>query len=153
LNNQNSFWDGLMWNDTLSYKDVDFEQEMQNCVFNFEVASVDMLKTLFETYESESKRVIETPVFWDRTQQILTTREPEGEFVREGKDPECPIAQALVYPAFELALKCGHVFNVLDARGAVSVTERAAYINRVRARVRACCLAYTEQFRKEASKV
>ena len=54
--------------------------------------------------------------------------------------------KALVYPALDLALKCSHVFNLLDARGAVSVTERAKYINRIRARVRACCLKHVEQF-------
>ena len=52
----------------------------------------------------------------------------------------------MVYPAFDFALKCSHVFNLLDARGAISVTERAAYINRVRGRVRACCLKHVEQY-------
>jgi glycyl-tRNA synthetase alpha chain len=59
-------------------------------------------------------------------------------------------SNALVYPAFDLALKCSHVFNLLDARGAISVTERAVYINRIRARVRACCLKYVEQFKEPA---
>jgi glycyl-tRNA synthetase alpha chain len=57
---------------------------------------------------------------------------------------------ALVYPALDLALKCSHVFNLLDARGAVGVTERASYINRIRARVRACCLRHIEQFAVKA---
>jgi glycyl-tRNA synthetase alpha chain len=147
LNNQDSFWTDLMWNESLSYTEVDYEQEMQNNVYNFEVADVATLKQLFETFEAESKRVIETPVFWDAEQRILTSRRPEG---APDRDPACPIAQALVYPALELALKCGHAFNVLDARGAVSVTERAHYINRVRARVRACCLAYVSQFEAAA---
>jgi glycyl-tRNA synthetase alpha chain len=51
----------------------------------------------------------------------------------------------LVYPAFDLALKCSHTFNLLDARGSISVTERAAYINRVRALSRLCCLRYLQQ--------
>lgn len=57
--------------------------------------------------------------------------------------------QGLVYPAFDLALKCSHLFNLLDARGSVSVTERASYINRVRALSRRCCLRYLAQ-REEA---
>jgi glycyl-tRNA synthetase alpha chain len=57
--------------------------------------------------------------------------------------------QGLVFPAFDLALKCSHVFNLLDARGSVSVTERAVFINRVRAMSRKCCLAYLRQ-REEA---
>ncbi len=58
-------------------------------------------------------------------------------------------AKDLIYPAFDLALKCSHVFNLLDARGSVSVTERASYINRVRALSRKCCLGYLKQ-REEA---
>ena len=59
------------------------------------------------------------------------------------------VEQGLVYPAFDLALKCSHLFNLLDARGSISVTERASYINRVRALSRKCCLRYLAQ-REEA---
>ena len=52
------------------------------------------------------------------------------------------IQKDLVFPAFDYALKCSHVFNLLDARGAISVTERASYINRVRSLSRQCCLRY-----------
>ena len=136
LNNQNSFWDGLMWDSRLSYKDVDYQLEMQNCVYNFEVSSTAMLFKMFDMYEEESKRVIETPVRWDHEIGILTATPGEE------TDLVSPMPEALVYPALDLALKCSHIFNLLDARGAVSVTERAAYINRIRARVRACCLAH-----------
>ena len=47
-----------------------------------------------------------------------------------------------VLPAYEMVLKCSHAFNLLDARGAISVTERAAYIGRVRALARAVAQAY-----------
>jgi glycyl-tRNA synthetase alpha chain len=50
----------------------------------------------------------------------------------------------LVLPAYELALQCSHRFNVLDARGAVSVTERVALIKRVRDLAVACATAYVE---------
>ena len=49
-----------------------------------------------------------------------------------------------VLPAYSYVLKCSHTFNLLDARGAVSVTERAAYILRVRTLAKACCAAYQE---------
>jgi glycyl-tRNA synthetase alpha chain len=49
-----------------------------------------------------------------------------------------------VLPAYEMVLKCSHAFNLLDARGAISVTERAAYIGRVRALSRAVAQAYYE---------
>jgi glycyl-tRNA synthetase alpha chain len=45
----------------------------------------------------------------------------------------------LALPAYDQCLKASHLFNLLDARGAVSVTERAAYILRVRALAKACC--------------
>ena len=63
---------------------------------------------------------------------------------------EEPLTQALVYPALDLALKCSHIFNLLDARGAVSPTERPVYINRIRSRVRACCLAHTAKYKVKA---
>jgi len=50
----------------------------------------------------------------------------------------------LVLPAYEMVLKCSHTFNLLDARGAISVTERAAYIGRVRTLARSVAQAYFE---------
>ena len=55
------------------------------------------------------------------------------------------IAKGLVLPAYDYVLKCSHSFNLLDARNAISVTERTGYIGRVRAIASACCKAYTEQ--------
>lgn len=155
LNGQNSFWTDLMWNDALSYKAVDFQLEMQHNVYNFEVASTEMLFELFKLYEEESRRVIETPVYYDAEQGILTTDPAAKRDLTDEERAEIHAkvgSMALVYPAFDLALKCSHAFNVLDARGAISVTERAAYINRVRGRVRACCLKYVEQFKVPAKK-
>ena len=54
------------------------------------------------------------------------------------------IASALPLPAYEMIMKCSHTFNLLDARGAISVTERAAYIARVRNMARLVALAYYE---------
>ena len=64
-----------------------------------------------------------------------------GEFETEAKrliEAQCTL------PAYEMVLKCSHAFNLLDARGAISVTERAAYIGRVRALARAVAQAYYE---------
>lgn len=142
LNNGESFWSDLLWNERISYRDSEYQLEMQDNVYNFEVADTAMLFQLFEMYEAESRRVIETPVFWDAEQGILTSDPTAGTSeIPEGQGP-----RALVYPALDLALKCSHVFNLLDARGAVGVTQRAAYINRIRARVRACCLKHVEQY-------
>ncbi len=55
------------------------------------------------------------------------------------------VKMGLVVPAYEFGLKCSHTFNLLDARGAISVTERTGYIGRVRRIARACAKAYVAQ--------
>ena len=50
--------------------------------------------------------------------------------------------KALSLPAYDQALKASHIFNLLDARGVISVTERQAYIGRVRALAKRCCEAF-----------
>lgn len=54
--------------------------------------------------------------------------------------------RGLVYPAYDLTLKCSHLFNILDARGAISVKERANYIARVRKLAKSCAKLYLEKF-------
>src|SRR5262249_53775410 len=51
----------------------------------------------------------------------------------------------LVIPAYDYVLKCAHTFNLLDARGAISVSERQAYIGRIRALARRAAATYLEQ--------
>ena len=59
-------------------------------------------------------------------------------------EAECQalIGRGIALPAYDQCLKASHLFNLLDARGVISVTERAAYIGRVRALARACCEAW-----------
>jgi glycyl-tRNA synthetase alpha chain len=87
---------------------VRFADEVQSSVYNFEMADVDRLKRLFDEYEAEAKRLL-----------CLYDKYPE-----KGRFP--------VLPMYEQVLKCSHLFNLLDARGAISVTERVAVIKRVR---------------------
>jgi glycyl-tRNA synthetase alpha chain len=70
---------------------------------------------------------------------VLVRRFPEHE-------DECRllIERRLPLPAYDQVLKCSHVFNLLDARGAISVTERASYIVRVRNLARSVCELYVE---------
>jgi glycyl-tRNA synthetase alpha chain len=68
-----------------------------------------------------------------------------GQFESEAK--RLMTAQS-VLPAYEMVLKCSHAFNLLDARGAISVTERAAYIGRVRNLARSIAQAYYESREK-----
>ena len=57
------------------------------------------------------------------------------------------LERGLALPAYDQVLKAGHTFNLLDARGVISVTERQAYIGRVRALAKACCEAWVGQSR------
>ncbi|MEO5357444.1 MAG: glycine--tRNA ligase subunit alpha [Nitrospirae bacterium YQR-1] len=101
----------LKWNEKFSYGDIHHEDEVLFSKFNFEHASVDMHRRLFDDFEKQS-------------QELAKAR--------------------LVYPAYEFCLKCSHVFNLLDARGAVSVSERTSYIGRVRALAKRCAELYVE---------
>jgi glycyl-tRNA synthetase alpha chain len=65
-------------------------------------------------------------------------------FTAHEKQSKHLMAQQLALPAYEQLLKCGHSFNLLDARGAISVTERAAYIGRIRVLARAVAKSYLD---------
>ena len=95
----------------VTYGDVFHQNEVEQSTFNFEHSNVDLLFSLFSSYESEAKRIMDA---------------------------------GLALPAYEMVLKAGHTFNLLDARGAISVTERAAYIGRIRTLSRAVAQAYFE---------
>ncbi|MCD8200380.1 MAG: glycine--tRNA ligase subunit alpha [Coriobacteriaceae bacterium] len=64
----------------------------------------------------------------------------------EDNETECAhlLEQNLPLPAYDCVMKCSHAFNLLDARGAISATERTAYILRVRTCAKACCESYLE---------
>jgi glycyl-tRNA synthetase alpha chain len=66
-------------------------------------------------------------------------------FGRYEAESQRAIAHGLVLPAYEYCLKCSHTFNLLDARGAISVTERTGYIGRIRHLARASAEAYLKQ--------
>ena len=67
-----------------------------------------------------------------------------GAFAAHEKQAQHLMAEKLALPAYEQVLKAAHTFNLLDARGAISVTERAAYIGRIRALARAVAQSYYE---------
>jgi len=66
----------------------------------------------------------------------------------EGEAHRC-LEEGLVLPAYDWALKCSHVFNLLDSRGALSVTERTGFMGRVRNLARRCGRAYLGQREEE----
>jgi glycyl-tRNA synthetase alpha chain len=60
-------------------------------------------------------------------------------FADAEKECKSLVAANLALPAYDQCIKASHCFNLLDARGVISVTERAAYIGRVRTLAKACC--------------
>ena len=112
----------------VTYGDVRHAEEVQFSVYNFEIADVDAAWKHFEQYEQECKALIER----------------YGELAKEeGRDED--IRRFPVLAAFDLCLKCSHMFNILDARGAISVTERVGVMARVRQLAVAVAKAYAEQ--------
>lgn len=67
-----------------------------------------------------------------------------GQFATFEAECQATLDAGLVLPAYDYVLKCSHAFNLLDARGAISATERQGYILRVRALAKACAEAYME---------
>ncbi|HZY45622.1 MAG TPA: glycine--tRNA ligase subunit beta [Anaerolineae bacterium] len=97
-----------------TYGDMFLRSEIEYCIYNYELADVDRLHQLYDTYEAEAKAAL--------------THEPP-----------------LVIPAHDYVLKSSHTFNLLDARGAIGVTERANYFRRMRDLSRAVAQAYLKQ--------
>ncbi len=108
----------------VTYGEVFLENERQWSAFNFHVSDVDRLKRQFEDMEAMVPR-------------ILDARGPQG--------------QALVLPAYDHALKASHLFNLMDARGAIAVAERQSYIGRIRDLTRMCAQKYVEIEKAEAT--
>lgn len=98
----------IEWSKGVSYGDVRLADELQYSVYNFELADVATLWKLFELHEGEAQRLINLfPSYAERSRFPLLA-------------------------AYDHVLKCSHLFNTLDARGAISVTERVGVIARVR---------------------
>jgi glycyl-tRNA synthetase alpha chain len=112
----------IPWNDALTYGEVRRIDEVEQSTYAFEEADIAQLQGQFEQWEREAGRLLE------RTGLV------DGE----------PRALPLAFPAYEATLRCSHLFNVLDARGAFSVTERAAYIQRIRSLSCRCAQAWVE---------
>ena len=118
----------IEWAPGVSYRDVRFADEVQFSVYNFEMADVGMLWKLFELHEGEAGRLLEEfgrmagPLPHGRGSVAAAEPRPSGS----------DLARFPLLPTYEHVLKCSHLFNTLDARGAISVTERVAVIARVR---------------------
>ena len=101
----------------MSYGDVFLENERQHSTANFEGYDVETLKRQFEDMEIQVPR-------------LLALKGPQG--------------QAVVLPAYDHVLKASHLFNLMDARGAIAVAERQSYIGRIRDLTKMCALKWVE---------
>jgi glycyl-tRNA synthetase alpha chain len=112
----------IEWAPGFSYGDVRYKDELQYSVYNFEMADISTLWKLFDLHEGEATR-------------LLKLYDPES-----GEKKRFPLL-----PAYDQVLKCSNLFNTLDARGAISVTERVGVIQRVRKMAVAVAAAWSDQ--------
>ena len=116
------------WNETVTYGDMRRTEESEFSVYDFEAADPEVCRELLDLYEAEATRLLseyprELRASEDAADQVA------GEYISRITLIRARFPLRKVY---DLALKCSHLFNILDARGAISVTERVALIARVR---------------------
>ena len=111
----------------VTYGEVRLAEELQFSVYNFEHADVEKLWEHLRLYEAECAALLE---------QMKTLPENVDTATRR---------RFPVLGAFDLCLKCSHLFNLLDARGAISVTERVGVIARIRTLAVGVAKAYASQ--------
>ncbi len=117
------------------YGDVRLSDELQFSVYNFEMADVEKAWKHFDLCESEAKALLDQYAAQESSKE-------------EHADRKKSASQRKRFPllaAYELCLKCSHFFNILDARAAISVTERVAVIARVRALAVGIAKAWVDQ--------
>jgi glycyl-tRNA synthetase alpha chain len=107
----------------VSYGDVFLQAEQEYSRYNFEFADTELLLQHFRDAEKECKTLLAA-----------------GAPVPGSND----MRHRLALPAYDQCVKASHIFNLLDARGVISVTERQSYILRVRDLAKACCAAWLQ---------
>jgi glycyl-tRNA synthetase alpha chain len=122
LQSKDSVYD-IEWGGGTTYRDVRFADELQFSVYNFEMADVATLWKLFDLHEGEAQRLL------SGYEKLSARLNPIGLSLDASPREK---QRFPLLPAYEHVLKCSHLFNTLDARGAISVTERVAVIARVR---------------------
>ncbi len=104
----------------LTYGDIFRQTEQEYSRWNFDVADTADLLRHFEEAEAECARIL----------------------AQADEDPKTGRRIVMAHPAYDQCIKASHIFNLLDARGVISVTERQAYIGRVRALAKCCADAF-----------
>jgi glycyl-tRNA synthetase alpha chain len=115
-----------------TYGDVRLAEEMQFSVYSFEMADVEKAWRHFDLYESECQALIDR--YWEVKKGSIA-----------GESAGLDRKRIPLLAAYDLCLKCSHLFNILDARGAISVTERVGVIARVRGLAVGIARAYVDQ--------
>jgi glycyl-tRNA synthetase alpha chain len=126
----------IRWNNTLdrnylkTYGDLRKEEEFELSVYDFELANPETCRKLFDLYEEEASRLIAEH---GSTPSTGSTKCSEKEAEQQLSDMRIALLRRFpLRKVYDLCLKCSHLFNILDARGAISVTERVALIARIR---------------------
>jgi len=118
----------VRWNDTVTYGDMRRAEELEFSVYDFEAADTQVCRKLLDLYEGEATRLLgEYPRLGTDNRPTLNEQNNENIENMTLIKSRFPLRKV-----FDLTLKCSHLFNILDARGAISVTERVALIARVR---------------------
>jgi glycyl-tRNA synthetase alpha chain len=133
----------------VKYGEIRLQDELQFSVYNFEAADVEKAWKHLELYESECQALLnQYAVGTTKSKRSKETPEQESSvnLFSAAERKRFP-----VLAAFDLCLKCSHLFNILDARGAISVTERVGVIARIRALAVGVAKAYVDQQRAEAT--
>jgi len=121
----------LEWTAGVNYSNVRYQEELQFSVYNFERADVEKTWKHLELYEAECKQLIADFGVLGKDQESKK-RISSAEESAAAKPPGKDVARFPLLAAFDLCLKCSHLFNILDSRGAISVTERVGVIARIR---------------------
>ncbi|GAB5428182.1 MAG: glycine--tRNA ligase subunit alpha [Devosia indica] len=111
-------FNGRTGDEKVTYGDVFLQNEQESSKYNFEAADTEMLFRHFEDAEKECRAILEKGAEGNR--------------------------QTMAIPAYEHVVKASHNFNMLDARGVISVTERQSYILRIRELAKACGEAWLQ---------
>jgi glycyl-tRNA synthetase alpha chain len=136
----------------VKYGDVRLADELQFSVYNFELADVEKSWEHFRLYEAECKGLLEEiRVNLDSLQSGGGTVSPAVAMADGGQAAMAQVLRRPILAAYDLCLKCSHLFNILDARGAISVTERVGVIARVRALAVGIAKAWVDQQKSESA--
>jgi glycyl-tRNA synthetase alpha chain len=134
----------------VKYGDVRLADELQFSVYNFEVADVKKAWKHFELYEAECEELLEQyGALGDQNPRLVS--QGKGKTGTDQLESARTKSRFPLLPAYDLCLKCSHLFNILDARGAISVTERVGVIARVRALAVGIAKAWVDQQKSEAA--